>query len=188
MPGTLQHFSIPLDYLDEDSFVEGLGFDGSSIRGFQTIDESDMMLVPDPAYFFVDPILKIPTASFLCDVRDPVADGPYSRDPRYVAKKAEAYLKSSGMADVSYWGPELEHFIFDSVQFDQNEHSGYYFVDSEEGIWNSGSDNGGTQPGTPPPLQAGLLPGASRGYPPGHPLRVRSQDDGCGHRCGGAPP
>ena len=158
LPGTLQHFSIPLDYLDEDSFVEGLGFDGSSIRGFQTIDESDMMLVPDPAYFFVDPILKIPTASFLCDVRDPVADGPYSRDPRYVAKKAEAYLKSSGMADVSYWGPELEHFIFDSVQFEQNEHSGYYFVDSEEGIWNSGSDNGGPNLGHRPRCKQGYFP------------------------------
>ncbi len=141
VPGTFQHFSVPLQYLDEGAFTEGLGFDGSSIRGFQTIDESDMMMVPDVTSFFVDPVLAIPTASFICDIRDPVGDGPYSRDPRYVAKKAEAYLKSAGIADVSYWGPELEHFIFDSISFDQNEHSSYYFVDSDEGIWNSGRSN-----------------------------------------------
>ena len=143
VPGTFQHFSIPLQYLDEGAFTEGLGFDGSSIRGFQTIDESDMMMVPDVTSFFVDHVLTIPTASFLCDIRDPVEDGPYSGDPRYVAKKAEAYLKSAGIADVSYWGPELEHFIFDSISFDQNERSGYYFVDSDEGIWNSGRSNEG---------------------------------------------
>ena len=142
LPGTLQHFSIPVGGLEEGLFQEGIGFDGSSIRGFQQIHESDMMLVLDPASAFVDPVLNIPTLSFLCDVRDPVNDSPYTRDPRYVAKKAEAYLKSIGTADVSYWGPELEHFIFDDVRFDQNEHSGYYFVDSEEGIWNSGLDNG----------------------------------------------
>lgn len=136
--GTLQHFSIPTEYLDEDAFTEGLGFDGSSIRGFKTINESDMMLVPDVTSFFVDPVMSVPTASFLCDVRDPISDGPFSRDPRYVARKAEAYLKSSGLADVSYWGPELEHFIFDSVRFDQDAHSAYYFIDSDEGIWNSG--------------------------------------------------
>ena len=140
--GTFQHFSIPLDYLDESAFMEGLGFDGSSIRGFQTIDESDMMLVPDITSFFVGPMLQVPTASFICDVRDPVQDGPYSRDPRHIAKKAEAYLKGSGIADVSYWGPELEHFIFDNVRFDQNQHSGYYYIDSEEGVWNSGRDGG----------------------------------------------
>ena len=161
VPGTLQHFSIPLNYLDEDAFTEGLGFDGSSIRGFQTIDQSDMMLVPDLSSFFVDPIPQHSTASFICDVRDPVADGPYSRDPRYVAKKAEEYLKSSGTADISYWGPELEHFIFDSVQFDQNEHSSYYFVDSDEGIWNSGR-NGDEGPnlGHRPRYKQGYFPTA----------------------------
>ncbi len=142
LPGTLQHFSIPATELSDDVFSEGLGFDGSSIRGFQSIDESDMMLVADITSAFVDPALRVPTVSFLCNVRDPITDGPYSRDPRHIAQKAEAYLKSSGTADVSYWGPELEHFIFDDVQFDQNEHEGYYFVDSEEGIWNSGRANG----------------------------------------------
>ena len=156
--GTLQHFSIPVGGLEEGLFEEGIGFDGSSIRGFQQIHESDMMLVVDPASGFVDPVLNIPTLSFLCDVRDPVTDSPYTRDPRYVAKKAEAYLKSIGTADVSYWGPELEHFIFDDVRFDQNEHSGYYFVDSEEGIWNSGMDNGLPNLGHRPRHKQGYFP------------------------------
>ena len=158
MPGTLQHFSIPATELSEELFEEGLGFDGSSIRGFQQIHESDMMLVLDSTSAFVDPVLNIPTLSLICDVRDPVADGPYSRDPRYVAKKAEAYLTSAGMADVSYWGPELEHFIFDDVRFDQNEHSGYYFVDSEEGIWNSGLDDGLPNLGHRPRHKQGYFP------------------------------
>ena len=158
LPGTLQHFSIPVGQLEEGLFQEGIGFDGSSIRGFQEIHESDMMLVLDPASAFVDPVLNIPTLSFICDVRDPVEGGPYTRDPRYVAKKAEAHVKGSGIADVSYWGPELEHFIFDDVRFDQNEHSGYYFVDSEEGIWNSGQDNGLPNLGHRPRYKQGYFP------------------------------
>ena len=158
LPGTLQHFSVPWDYLDEGAFIEGLGFDGSSIRGFQTIDESDMMLVPDATSLFVDPVPRIPTASFICDVRDPVADSSYSRDPRHIAKKAEAYLKSSSIADVSYWGPELEHFIFDDVRFDQNHNSGYYFIDSEEGIWNSGRNSGSPNLGHRPRYKGGYFP------------------------------
>ena len=158
LPGTWQHFSIPVDKLDENLFQEGIGFDGSSIRGFQTIEESDMMLVPDPSSAFVDPIYEVSTLSLVCDVRDPVTEGPYSRDPRYVARKAEAYLKGSGVAKVSYWGPELEHFIFDNVRFDQNEHSGYYFIDSEEGIWNSGQDGGKTNLGHRPAYKGGYFP------------------------------
>ena len=158
VPGTFQHFSIPVGAMDENIFEEGLGFDGSSIRGFQSIDESDMMLIPDPSSAFVDPVLEIPTLSLLCDVRDPVTMSPYNRDPRYVAKKAEAHLKSTGLADVSYWGPELEHFIFDDVRFDQNAHSGYYFVDSEEGIWNSGLDNGLPNLGHRPRHKQGYFP------------------------------
>ena len=138
LPGTFQHFSIPASELNDDLFEEGIGFDGSSIRGFQEIHESDMMLVLDPTTAFVDPVMEIPTLSLLCNVRDPIADSSYSRDPRHIAQKAEAHLAQSGIADVSYWGPELEHFIFDDVRFDQNANSGYYFVDSEEGIWNSG--------------------------------------------------
>ncbi|MBI4288641.1 MAG: type I glutamate--ammonia ligase [Chloroflexi bacterium] len=138
LPGTWQHFSIPATELSEDLFTEGIGFDGSSIRGFQKIHESDMLLFPDPTTAIVDVGCDMPTLSLVCNVKDPMTGQPYSRDPRYVAQKAEAYLKSTGLADVSYWGPELEHFIFSSISFDQTSHSGYYFIDSEEGIWNSG--------------------------------------------------
>ncbi len=139
LPGTWQHFSIPLEELTEEVFKEGSGFDGSSIRGFQHIQESDMLVVPDPATAAVDPTFTIPTLSLVCDIRDP-DKGDYSRDPRYVARKAEAYLKESGIADTSYWGPELEFFIFDSARFDQTPNSGYYFIESEEGVWNSGRE------------------------------------------------
>ncbi|MGP8160601.1 MAG: type I glutamate--ammonia ligase [Candidatus Dormibacteria bacterium] len=149
LPGTWQHFSIPVGELNEALFEEGIGFDGSSIRGFQKIHESDMLLVPDPGRAFVDPCLEVPTMAVVCDVRDPVTKQPYSRDPRFVAHKAEAHLAKSGVADLSYWGPEVEFYIFNSVRFDQNAHEGYYFVDSDEGIWNSGregSDNLGFRP------------------------------------------
>ena len=125
LPGTLQHFSIPARALDEGVFRDGIGFDGSSIRGFQHIQESDMLLVPDPSSAFVDPIYRVPTLSVICDVRDPVTGERYWRDPRYVAQKAEAYLRESGVADTAYFGPEVEFFIFDSVRYDQNEHCGY---------------------------------------------------------------
>src|SRR5437870_2483511 len=141
LPGTWQHFSIPLKELSEELFAEGIGFDGSSIRGFQAINESDMLLFPDPASAFVDPCLEVPTLSLTCDVSDPVTGQRYSRDPRYVAQKAEQYLVKSGIATTAYYGPEAEFYIFNSVRFDQNAHEGYYHIDSEEGIWNSG-DNG----------------------------------------------
>ncbi len=140
LPGMWQHFSIPVDDLDESLFNEGIGFDGSSIRGFQQINESDMLLFPDPETAYVDPILEIPTLSMICDVKDPISGKPYSRDPRYVVQKAEAYLKSSGIADVSYWGPELEFYIFDDVRYDQTAYTGYYRIDSDEGIWNTGRE------------------------------------------------
>ena len=146
LPGLWQHFSIPpkelteMDDIETSIWVDGIGFDGSSIRGFQKIQESDMILIPDPATARVDPICQVPTLSIICDIKDPLTKQPYTRDPRYVAKKAEAYLKSSGIADQSFWGPELEFFVFDDVRFDQDEHSGYYFVDSIEGEWNSGRD------------------------------------------------
>jgi glutamine synthetase len=138
LPGTWQHFSVPASAFDRECFTEGLGFDGSSIRGFQTINESDMLLVPDPGTAFVDPVLTVPTMSIVCNVFDPVTREAYTRDPRFVAAKAEKYLKASGIATTSYWGPEAEFFIFNSVRFDQNAHEGYYHVDAEEGIWNSG--------------------------------------------------
>jgi len=140
LPGTWQHFSIPLKELEENTFTDGLGFDGSSIRGFQAINESDMLLLPDPASAFVDPCLQVPTLSLTCDVVDPITREPYSRDPRYVARKAEAFLKKSGVATTAYFGPEAEFYIFNSVRFDQNAHEGYYHIDSEEGIWNSGAN------------------------------------------------
>jgi glutamine synthetase len=138
LPGVWQHFSIPAEDLDEDLFEDGIGFDGSSIRGYQQIHESDMLLVADPETAYVDPNLEIPTLSLICNVRDPITLQPYNRDPRYIAQKAELYLKGSGIADISYWGPELEFYIFDDVRYDQTAQSGYYFIDSNEGVWNTG--------------------------------------------------
>src|SRR6266446_2006150 len=132
LPGTWQHFSLPLGELEEDSFTGGLGFDGSSIRGFQSIDESDMLLIPDPDSATIDPVLSHKTLFLICDVIDPITREPYSRDARFIAKKAEEYLKRSGIADVSYWGPEAEFYLFSSLRFDQNAHSGYYHIDSDE--------------------------------------------------------
>jgi glutamine synthetase len=144
LPGTWQHFSTPISELTEDLFAEGIGFDGSSIRGFQAINESDMLLFPDPGSAFVDPCLQVPTLSLSCDVVDPITGARYSRDPRFIAQKAEEHLVKTGIADTVYYGPEAEFYIFNSVRFDQNAHEGYYYIDSEEGIWNSGTDGNGT--------------------------------------------
>jgi len=140
LPGSWQHISAPISELDEDVFENGQGFDGSSIRGFQKIHESDMLLMPDPTTAIVDPVMKVPTLSIVCDVRDPVTGEMYLRDPRGIAKKAEAYLKSTGIATTSYWGPEAEFFLFNNVRYEQSTHSGSYFIDSDEGIWNSGQN------------------------------------------------
>ena len=157
LPGTWQHFSIPADSLDEDMVKEGLGFDGSSIRGFQAINESDMLLMPDLSTAFVDPVLEVPTLSIICDINDPITLEPYSRDPRFIAFKAEEYLKTTGIATTSYWGPEAEFFIFNSVRFDQNAHEGYYHIDADEGIWNSGK-NGTPNLGHRPRHKEGYFP------------------------------
>src|SRR4030081_3413464 len=141
LPGTWQHFSLPLGELEEDSFTGGLGFDGSSIRGFQSIDESDLLLIPDPDSATIDPVLSHKTLFLICDVIAPISREPYSRDARFIAKKAEEHLLKSGIADVSYWGPEAEFYLFNSLRFDQNAFSGYYHIDSEEGIWNSGKNS-----------------------------------------------
>ncbi len=142
LPGMWQHFSIPATELEEDMFDEGLGFDGSSIRGFQAINESDMLLFPDPDTAIVDPVCKIPTLSIICNIKDPITLESYTRDVRHIAQKAEAYLISTGIADTSYWGPEAEFFMFNDVRYGQDHHSGYYFVDSREGSWNTGTDEG----------------------------------------------
>jgi glutamine synthetase len=139
-PGQWQHFAVPIEELKEASFSEGFGFDGSSIRGWQAIHQSDMLVMPDPVTAMIDPFLKVPTLSLVCNVVDPVTKEKYTRDPRNVALKCEAYLQSTGIADVSYFGPELEFFIFDDIRFDQSYNFGYYFLDSIEGRWNSGRD------------------------------------------------
>lgn len=138
MPGLWQHFSIPAEELTVELFEEGIGFDGSSIRGFQAINESDMLLIPDPNTAVLDPFTEHVTLSLLCNIIDPLTREAYSRDPRYIAQKAELYLKSTGVADTSYWGPELEFFIFDNVRFGEGHNEGYYHIDSAEGFWNSG--------------------------------------------------
>jgi len=139
LPGVTQHFSVPISELDERSFENGFGFDGSSIRGFQAIQESDMLLIPDPTTAKMDPFLAHPTLFMYCFIKDPITGESYSRDPRNIAKKAEDHLKASGIADVSYWGPEAEFYIFDEARFDQNQHEGYYHLDSTEGAWGSGN-------------------------------------------------
>jgi glutamine synthetase len=139
-PGLWQHFTIPVDKLDEDTFEDGLGFDGSSIRGWQAINESDMLLVPQPETAVIDPFTALPTLSIICNIQDPITREDYTRDPRNVARKAVNYLRSTGIADTCYVGPEAEFFIFDDIRFDQTPNSGYFFVDSIEGEWNRGKD------------------------------------------------
>ena len=141
-PGIWQHFAVPVSEIDEKTFVDGVGFDGSSIRGWQAIHASDMLVMPDPETAILDPFRKYPTLSLICNIIDPVTKEPYTRDPRYVARKAGDYLKSTGIADTAYFGPEAEFLIFDDIMFDQNAHSGYYFLDSKEGIWNAGKEEG----------------------------------------------
>lgn len=138
--GIWQHFSVPVSELNEDIFEEGFGFDGSSIRGWQPIHASDMLVVPDPSTAIMDPFIKEPTLSFICDIFDPITKEPYSRDPRNIARKAEAYLNSSGMGDTAYFGPEPEFFILDEVRYSQGPDHGFYSIDSSEGIWNSGRE------------------------------------------------
>lgn len=141
LPGTWQHFSVPVRELEVDTFAEGKAFDGSSLRGFQSINESDMMIVPDSTTAILDPFTAIPTLSLICDIVHPGPKGPktpYSRDPRYIARKAEAYVKSSGVADTVYFGPEAEFFLFDNVRYTSSDNVQYAEVDSEEAHWNSG--------------------------------------------------
>src|SRR5499426_3428179 len=135
--GIWQHFTIPTSELSEELFDEGNGFDGSSIRGWQPINASDMLVMPDPTTAVLDPFTAIPTLSLICNIVDPVTKEDYSRDPRNIARKAEAYLKSTGIGDVAYFGPEPEFFVFDEVRYEQNQHTGFYLIDSAEGQWNT---------------------------------------------------
>ena len=191
LPGVMQHFSMPIHELTEDGFEEGYGFDGSSIRGFQEIQESDMLLIPDPNTAVIDPFRQHPTLNLNCFVQDPVTGESYSRDPRYIAKKAEEYLKGTGIADTPYFGPEAEFYIFDSVRFDQNQYSGYYFLDSVEGVWNSGREfelDGSPNLGVQAAVQGGLLPRPADGPVPGPAVRDGDDARDRRHRDRGAAP
>ena len=157
VPGTWQHFTIPAHRLNGELFEEGIPFDGSSIRGFQEIHESDMLLLLDPETAFLDPVAEIPTLVISCDVYDPITRQPYSRDARYVAKKAEAYLKQTGIGDTCFFGPEAEFFIFDNVRYASSTNESFYAIDSAEGWWHSGD-------ATKPNFGGQILP--KRGYFP----------------------
>jgi glutamine synthetase len=139
-PGIWQHFSVPVGELEESHFEDGYGFDGSSIRGWQPINASDMLVVPDPATARVDPFYADPTLVLIGNIVDPITREPYSRDPRHIAQKAEAYLKSSGIGDTAFFGPEAEFFIFDDIRFQSSRNGAFYMIDSEEGTWNTGRD------------------------------------------------
>ncbi|HTP86995.1 MAG TPA: type I glutamate--ammonia ligase [Bryobacteraceae bacterium] len=141
LPGLSQHVSYPIGQLTESSFEEGFGIDGSSIRGWAAINESDMLLIPDGSTRFMDPFTEMRTLVMTADVIDPITRQHYERDPRWIARKAELYLKNSGLADAAFFGAEAEFFIFDNIRFDQNQHSGFYFIDAEEGRWNSGRED-----------------------------------------------
>ena len=161
MPGTWQHFSMPISGFSEDLFEDGIGFDGSSIRGFQEIHESDMLLMLDPDTAFIDPVLEVPTMVIFCDVYDPVTLQPYSRDPRYVSRKAESYLQQTGLATTSFWGPEAEFFMFNDVRYGGGTNSSFYYIDSGEGGGKRGDD-------TKPNFGAQIPP--KRGYFPVPPM------------------
>src|SRR5258708_11225852 len=140
LPGVWQHFSVPPGAVNIDALNEGIGFDGSSIRGFQEIKESDMLVVRDPATAFVDPFTPATTLVLICNIRDPVTGQSYSRDPRFIAQKAETYLKGTGRADTSYFGPEAEFFVFDDVRYGQGINYAFHEIDSSEGSWNTGKE------------------------------------------------
>ncbi len=156
-PGIWQHFSVPICELEESSFEDGFGFDGSSIRGWQPINMSDMLVIPDPTTAKMDPFFEEPTLVLIGNIVDPITREPYSRDPRNIAKKAEAFLKSSGIGDTAFIGPEAEFFIFDSVRFESSRNLAFYEVDSIEGIWNSAREESPNL-GYKPRLKEGYFP------------------------------
>jgi glutamine synthetase len=153
-PGLWQHFSVPIGQLDEGSFEDGFGFDASSIRGWQPINASDMLVIPDPATARMDPFTQAPTLVMICDIADPVTRAAYSRDPRNIAKKAEAYLKSTGIGDTAFVGPEAEFFIFDDIRYESTGYGAFYEIDSIEGTWNTGRDEGPNLGYKPRPKEA----------------------------------
>jgi glutamine synthetase len=158
LPGLWQHFSVPVSELTDDVWQNGLGFDGSSIRGFQKIQESDMLLIPDPTSAVLDPATSVPTLSLIGNVVDPLSRLRYSRDPRHIANKAEDHVRNTGIADTVYFGPEAEFFIFDDVRYDQSMNRGFYQVDSSEAFWNSGREEGGNNTAYKMRVKEGYFP------------------------------
>jgi glutamine synthetase len=156
-PGVWQHFSIPADMLTEETFEEGIGFDGSSVVGWRAINEADLLVVPQPDTALIDPFSERPTLTMICNIQDPITQQDYTRDPRNIARKAVSHMRSTGLADLCLFAPELEFFVFDDVRFDQRENEAFYHVDSAEGTWNRGRDEG-------PNL--GYKPGSGLGYFP----------------------
>ncbi|MFL6128197.1 MAG: glutamine synthetase beta-grasp domain-containing protein, partial [Mycobacteriales bacterium] len=162
LPGIMQHFTVPATSVGEDFFTDGQMFDGSSIRGFQAIHESDMQLIPDPATAFVDPFRAAKTLAMNFSIVDPFTKEKYSRDPRNIAAKAETYLRESGIADTVYFGPEAEFYVFDDVRFETRQNAGYYYIDSIEGAWNTGRVEDGGNRGYKTRYKGGYFP-----VPPG---------------------
>ncbi|MBE9119833.1 type I glutamate--ammonia ligase [Tychonema sp. LEGE 07199] len=158
MPGIWQHLSLYYDQIDETAFTDGIPFDGSSIRGWKAINESDMTMVIDPTTAWMDPFMAEPTISFICSIKEPRTGEPYNRCPRTIAQKAIDYLLTTGLGDTAFFGPEAEFFIFDDVRFDQTQNSGYYYVDSIEGRWNSGKEEPGGNLGYKPRYKEGYFP------------------------------
>lgn len=158
LPGKMQHFTFPVESFGESVFTDGLMFDGSSVRGFQEIHESDMLLLPDPSTAVVDPFRQHKTLILNFFVHDPLTGEPYSRDPRNIARKAQEYLRGTGIADTCYFGPEAEFYIFDDVRFETKQNAGYYYLDSVEGAWNTGREEPGGNLGAKPPTRAATSP------------------------------
>ncbi len=156
--GGMQHFTVPAEVFDESLMIEGLAFDGSSIRGFQQIHESDMLLLPDVSTAFIDPFRTQKTLALNFFIHDPFTREPYTRDPRNVARKAEEYLNASGIADTAYFGPEAEFYIFDSIRYDTAPNQAFYYIDSIEGAWNTGAEQNGANLGYKPGYKAGYFP------------------------------
>lgn len=158
LPGTWQHLSLYQDQIDESAFTEGVPFDGSSIRGWKAINESDMMMVLDPTTAWMDPFMAEPTLSVICSIKEPRTGQPYDRCPRVIAQRAFDYLLSTGLGDMAYFGPEAEFFVFEDVRFDQTENTGFYYVDTVEGRWNSGKEEPGGNLGYKPRYKEGYFP------------------------------
>ena len=179
-PGMWQHFTVPIVELTEESFEDGFGFDGSSIRGWQPINASDMLVIPDASTAKIDPFFKVPTLVLICDIADPITREAYTRDPRNIAKKVEAYLKNTGIGDTAFIGPEAEFFIFDDIRYESQTNSAFYAIDSVEGAWNTGRCED-PKPGIQAAPQGRLLSHAPVGQVPGPALRHASDPRELGH-------